>query len=694
MPALTWRQVAAPDFSGTSSMYKTVADQLSRATASASEGLKDWQGARMATAEDQIAQQASKFTSPEAYRAALESGQILGSVDQGLIGRKLIEAAAGQESAIAAREKQGAQYEMPTIEGLFQQALLNKDEAALSSLAQEHAKKLRLADSPFADPFKVQGMLETVKNNDARKSAPYIENAILAASAAGFPDNAAAVRNNNMEVLQRANSPMFAQAAVEGVVNKDWLTKITNAVGEQTTSNSKLSILQQAEKTATPSQKALLYKQFPSMNEKGTLLAAAEEAGPSIAAAAKSIYASADEDPTSGANKIVGDGKFIPPSLGNRLITQLNIGELEPIQKELINLTRGRTDVFKELPKDKGSSALGKYQIIRDTLEKVAPKVFGEDWKDVQFTEANQDKLGEYLFNETVRSGMKLSKQWVGLGKKEFGGKYNDPAKAKNFTWDEVKKDLLASESAPDRQYTRSEANAGATLVKAAAEAQSSQLSAYPAMGYVDEEVTSIGNNDFSGAYKYFLKQSAIPDKNFNQRQFMDLYAQYGKVQTPASVAEMLKNPKASPIYEPVPLGAFSLALSRAVKNAPDFGSTSDKPLNGRLLSRLVGQFSPNDYFFGSKKLADELTTAANIDPRIAQNSVKQAKLLAAAAEAAPPKLDELKQAALNWRKLSDIKPSDAALKKQADVAEAIYQAAINKTGDGTVPSLARTLQR
>ena len=715
MSALTWRNVSSPDFSGSASLYKTASEQLDKATSGLSTGLKDWQGARMSRAEDQIAQQASQYDSPEAYRAALASGQILSGVDQGLIGKKLIEAAASQESAIAAREKQGAQYAMPEIDGLIQQAMLNKDDAAVSSLVQQYGKQLRLTNSPYADPFKVQSLQEGVKNADAKKAAPYLENAISAASAAGFSDNALAIRNNNIESLQRSGSPMFVEGAVDNVLNKDWLNKVIAATSAQTMLGGKLSVLQQAEKTATPNQKIALYKQFPDMNSKDTLLAVANESGnytnsdqkpianaASLATTAisgavsksKSNYTNANDDPASGANTVVGDGKFKVPSLEGKLIAKLTIGELEPIQKELIDATRGRTDVFKELTPTTGSSALGKYQIVRETMQKVAPKVFGKDWKNVQFSEENQDKMGEYLFRETVKSGMPLSKQWVGLGKKEFGGKYSDPAKAKNLSWEEVKKDLFASESKPEVSYTKADASAANTLVKIAANAQSNQLSAYPDMGYVDEEVTSIKNNDFASGYKYFLKQAAIPDKNFTQRQFMDLYAQYGKVQTPASVAEVLKNPSATPVYEPVPLGAFSLALSRTIKNSPDFGSTTDKPLNGRLLSRLLGALSPNDFFFGSKKLKEELANAASVKPGIVQDSVKQAKLLEAAAENAPAKLDALKQVALNWRMMSDAKKDDAVLKKRADDAELAYQSAINTSVEGAVPKLARTMGR
>lgn len=62
-----------------------------------------------------------------------------------------------------------------------------------------------------------------------------------------------------------------------------------------------------------------------------------------------------------------------------------------------------------------GSSAMGTYQIVGDTMRRVAPQVFGTNWRNVEFNQANQDKIAEAIFNANNQSADALRKQWVSL---------------------------------------------------------------------------------------------------------------------------------------------------------------------------------------------------------------------------------------------------------------------------------------
>lgn len=61
------------------------------------------------------------------------------------------------------------------------------------------------------------------------------------------------------------------------------------------------------------------------------------------------------------------------------------------------------------------SSAMGIYQIVGDTLRGYAPKVFGNNWRNVELNAQNQDKLAEAIFNDHRGSADALRMQWVSL---------------------------------------------------------------------------------------------------------------------------------------------------------------------------------------------------------------------------------------------------------------------------------------
>lgn len=65
-----------------------------------------------------------------------------------------------------------------------------------------------------------------------------------------------------------------------------------------------------------------------------------------------------------------------------------------------------------------GSSAMGLYQIVGDTMRKAAPKVLGPNWRNEAFNPENQDKMARYIFESNNGSAAALRKQWVSLDPK------------------------------------------------------------------------------------------------------------------------------------------------------------------------------------------------------------------------------------------------------------------------------------
>lgn len=69
--------------------------------------------------------------------------------------------------------------------------------------------------------------------------------------------------------------------------------------------------------------------------------------------------------------------------------------------------------VQEESKSSQGHSPMGAFQINKATLEDYGPRVLGADWKNQPFTPENQEKIAEAIFNE--RKGGDLSKTWASL---------------------------------------------------------------------------------------------------------------------------------------------------------------------------------------------------------------------------------------------------------------------------------------
>ena len=87
-----------------------------------------------------------------------------------------------------------------------------------------------------------------------------------------------------------------------------------------------------------------------------------------------------------------------------------------------------------------GSSAMGLYQIVGQTMRSVAPKVFGENWRNVEFNVQNQDKLAEAIFNSNRGSAQALKKQWVSLSLQQA-------EQIRKMPWAQARQYIAAGES-------------------------------------------------------------------------------------------------------------------------------------------------------------------------------------------------------------------------------------------------------
>jgi hypothetical protein len=117
----------------------------------------------------------------------------------------------------------------------------------------------------------------------------------------------------------------------------------------------------------------------------------------------------------------------------------MTIGEVQNFQKnELIPATRGKIGAGP----DKGTGAVGTYQIVYGTLRDYAPKVLGPNWRNTPFTADVQDRIAKAIY-EDVKNG-NLKDTWAGLPA-------NRPGAYSNVPWEQVRDQIAAVESGGGR---------------------------------------------------------------------------------------------------------------------------------------------------------------------------------------------------------------------------------------------------
>lgn len=133
------------------------------------------------------------------------------------------------------------------------------------------------------------------------------------------------------------------------------------------------------------------------------------------------------------ADVVYGFGEFgLPP----KPISQSTIGEVQDFQRNtLIPKTRGQIGKGPRI----GTGAVGTYQFTYGTLQEIAPKVLGPNWRNTTFTADVQEQLAKALYDN--RKSGNLKDTWAGLPS-------NRPGQYTNVPWEQVRDQIIQVESA------------------------------------------------------------------------------------------------------------------------------------------------------------------------------------------------------------------------------------------------------
>lgn len=381
MAQITWRNVDAPNFSGVGDSIRTFSGLLGNATAGLGDALGNFQNAARQEVGNQVMQNALQYQDPTEYRNALASGALFQGVDPSLISNRTLENLDNRTGNLLNQATQQQALDYNTYRTGRMQDLDARGDAASPALRQ-----LALAYQS-GDPTTIAnaqqqygGVLDSLPADQVQEIMGRLQNQ---------GSNAIGQRRDLFNLGTNMRDDADSQAAI-GV-----LSQIVR--GAENPNDARIlaeAYSKQLSPTAQARLQGLLAQQYP-----GTY-------GNNVTSA-PGTAGTRSGSPFDVTYQFQGTSKPI---------TQMSIGEVTNHQANMIST--------------QGASPVGAYQINKATLEDFAPKVLGENWRNMPLSPENQDKIGEAIFN--ARKNGNLKDTWAALPDAGTGA-------YKNRTWNEVK---------------------------------------------------------------------------------------------------------------------------------------------------------------------------------------------------------------------------------------------------------------
>lgn len=381
MSQITWRNVDAPNFSGVGDSIRSFSGLLGNATAGLSDALGNFQTAARQEVGNQVMQNALQYQDPTEYRNALASGALFQGVDPSLISNRTLENLDNRTGNLLNQATQQQALDYNTYRTGRMQDLDARGDAASPALRQ-----LALAYQS-GDPNTIAkaqqqygGALDSLPADQVQEIMGRLQNQ---------GGNAIGQRRDLFNLGTNMRDDADSQAAIGA------LSQIVR--GAENPNDARI-LAEAYSRSLSPTAQArlqgLLAQQYP-----GTY-------GNNVTSA-PGTAGTRSGSPFDVTYQFQGTSKPI---------TQMSIGEVTNHQANMIS--------------SQGASPVGAYQINKATLEDFAPKVLGENWRNMPLSPENQDKIGEAIFN--ARKNGNLKDTWAALPDSAVGA-------YKNKTWGEMK---------------------------------------------------------------------------------------------------------------------------------------------------------------------------------------------------------------------------------------------------------------
>ena len=455
MAQITWRNVDAPNFSGVGDSIRSFSGLLGNATAGLSDALGNFQTAARQEVGNQVMQNALQYQDPTEYRNALASGALFQGVDPSLISNRTLENLDNRTGNLLNQATQQQALDYNTYRTGRMQDLDARGDAASPALRQ-----LALAYQS-GDPNTIAraqqqygGALDSLPADQVQEIMGRLQNQ---------GSNAIGQRRDLFNLGTNMRDDADSQAAI-GV-----LSQIVR--GAENPNDARIlaeAYSKQLSPTAQARLQGLLAQQYP-----GTY-------GNNVTSA-PGTAGTRSGSPFDVTYQFQGTSKPI---------TQMSIGEVTNHQANMIS--------------SQGASPVGAYQINKATLEDFAPKVLGENWRNMPLSPENQDKIGEAIFN--ARKNGNLKDTWAALPDSSVGA-------YKNRTWNEMKGLIAQAEVGANPLAIQQAAQGNQAVSNLATGMIGTRLMENNAVGNVPDYLRTLGDtatpgevvnrlleNDFKGA--------------------------------------------------------------------------------------------------------------------------------------------------------------------------------------------------
>lgn len=455
MAQITWRNVDAPNFSGVGDSIRSFSGLLGNATAGLSDALGNFQTAARQEVGNQVMQNALQYQDPTEYRNALASGALFQGVDPSLISNRTLENLDNRTGNLLDQATQQQALDYNTYRTNRMQDLDARGDAASPALRQ-----LALAYQS-GDPNTIARAQQ--QYGGALDSLPVDQVQELMGRLQNQGGNAIGQRRDLFNLGTNMRDDADSQAAIGA------LSQIVR--GAENPNDAR--ILAEAysrglSPTAQARLQGLLAQQYP-----GTY-------GNNVTSA-PGTAGTRSGSPFDVTYQFQGTSKPI---------TQMSIGEVTNHQANMIS--------------SQGASPVGAYQINKATLEDFAPKVLGENWRNMPLSPENQDKIGEAIFN--ARKNGNLKDTWAALPDSTVGA-------YKNKTWGEMKGLIAQAEVGANPLELQQAAQGNQAVSNLATGMIGTRLMENNAVGNVPDYLRTLGDtatpgevvnrlleNDFKGA--------------------------------------------------------------------------------------------------------------------------------------------------------------------------------------------------
>lgn len=374
MARLTWQQVAAPNFSTAIDGVRTASNLLENAGKNISTGLTNFDNAQQDIANQQIAQQVSQYQDPTQLKNALANGIIGSQVDPSRVSAQALNSAQGR----------------------------------VGDLLTTAVRERGLADANYSADRRLvtDGRIDLLNQREDVKYSRAEQN---------FLDGQEAAKHVRFIQENRTDPDLIRKYL--GNIQSDQVRNLTmGALGD---SYGKLYGADQAMGIS-----ALI----PEGVADGTIPAAIARANGQPVPYTDADRSAAGTQNGRPEDAVVGWAGSPAP------VSQMPIRDVMKYGREvLIPSNRGKYGN----PPDKGSSALGAFQITQETLQDFGREVLGNDWELQPFSYENQEKIAKAIF-EASKDG-NLKKRWASL-------KNTAPGYYKDKSWEEVRSEILKGE--------------------------------------------------------------------------------------------------------------------------------------------------------------------------------------------------------------------------------------------------------